>query len=67
VAVVPPALRPIVWNSSSVSMRQNKVWGTLAVVLDLYARKVVGWSMDARQGAGAGCPAHGGVAKATGR
>ncbi len=59
--------RPTICSASSRSMLPNKVWVTdityirtwqgwlyLAVVLDLYARKVVGWSMNGHAGQGTG-------------
>lgn len=40
-----------VWVGDMTAMRTRQGWLHLAVVLDLYARRVVGWSMDATQAA----------------
>lgn len=38
-----------VWVGDMTAMRTKEGWLHLAVVLDLFARRVVGWSMDATQ------------------
>lgn len=38
-----------VWVSDITSILTREGWLHLAIVLDLYARRVVGWAMDARQ------------------
>ena len=40
-----------IWVGDMTAMRTRQGWLHLAVVLDLYARRVVGWSMDATQAA----------------
>lgn len=40
-----------IWVGDMTAMRTKQGWLHLAVVLDLYARRVVGWAMDATQAA----------------
>ena len=40
-----------IWVGDITSMRTKEGWIHLAVVLDLFARRVVGWSMDSTQAA----------------
>ncbi len=40
-----------IWVGDMTAMRTRQGWLHLAVVLDLYARRVVGWAMDATQAA----------------
>lgn len=37
-----------VWSSDITYIWTGKMWVYLAVVLDLYARRVIGWSMSAQ-------------------
>jgi transposase InsO family protein len=38
-----------VWVSDMTTLRTREGWLHLAIVLDLYARRLVGWAMDAQQ------------------
>ena len=40
-----------IWVGDITSMRTREGWLHLAIVLDLFARRIVGWSMDASQSA----------------
>lgn len=40
-----------IWVGDMTSMRTKEGWIHLAIVLDLFARRIVGWSMDATQAA----------------
>jgi len=37
-----------VWGTDITYLRTHKGWAYLAVVIDLYSRRVVGWAMDRR-------------------
>lgn len=39
----------MIWVGDITSMRTKEGWLHLAIVLDLFARRIVGWSMDATQ------------------
>lgn len=43
-----PAYPNHVWSSDITYIWTGKTWAYLAVVLDLYARRVIGWSMSAQ-------------------